>query len=313
MPSMGPPFRAVQKDLFLVPLDLDLAGFRNFISAWVYTDPRLSFVVDPGPRATIPMLMEALSGIGVARLDYILLTHIHLDHAGGTGMLLGRYPEAMVVCHPAAVRHLSDPGHLWEASRKVLGGLAEAYGEFVPVEAGKILTGEAIQKGGRALRCIETPGHAVHHASYLLDDILFAGECAGVYLEVGEGRWYLRPATPPVFKLDPWIESLRRLQACNASLICVGHFGASRSASALLAAARGQLDLWAATVRTFVDLPSEEIVERTLATLLDEDPHFSLFRHLDKDTQGRERYFASNSIQGILGYVRQRHQGPASG
>lgn len=313
MPSMRPLFRAVLKDLFLVPLDLDLAGFRNFISAWVYAGPRLSLLVDPGPRATIPMLMEALSGIGVARLDYILLTHIHIDHAGGTGMLLGRYPEATVVCHPAAVRHLTDPGQLWEASRKILGGLAEAYGEFVPVEGGRILTGETIQKGGKALRYIETPGHAVHHACYLLDDILFAGESAGVYLEVGEGRWYLRPATPPVFKLGLWLESLRRLEACNASLICVGHFGASRSASALLAAARGQLDLWERTVRSFEGLPVEEVVERTLAALLDEDPHFSLFRQLDKDTQERERYFARNSIQGILEYVRQPRQGPTSG
>ncbi len=294
----------IEDGLFLIPLDLDLKGFRHFISAWLYIDQKRTIVVDPGPKATIPPLLEALEERDISHLDYVLLTHIHVDHAGGAGMLLNRYPEAVVVCHPKAVAHLIDPTHLWEASRKVLGPVAEAYGEFTPVDAQRIATSVA-DRDGTLIQCIETPGHAVHHMSYLVRHILFAGECVGVYYELAGGMWYLRPATPPVFKLDLWLASLQTLAQYCPEILCVGHFGMSRSPLTMIAAARDQLLRWTDTVRSYQHESEERIIEKSLKRLLEEDPHFSLFRSLDEDIQERERYFLTNTIQGILGYVRQ--------
>jgi len=125
----------------LTCIDLDqpsLEGFRRFISSWLYRGPAFTLLVDPGPLSTIPHLVGELRRLGVGRLDAILLTHIHIDHAGGAGALLREFPEARVICHPEGIRHLIAPEKLWEGSRKVLGKLAEAYGEIVPVPAEKI-------------------------------------------------------------------------------------------------------------------------------------------------------------------------------
>ncbi|MGZ3597897.1 MAG: MBL fold metallo-hydrolase, partial [Syntrophales bacterium] len=97
------------KDLYIVDLDQPLEGFYNFLNSWVYRQGGLTIVVDPGPRSTIPVLVKALKELDVKKLDYILLTHIHIDHAGGAGLLVGHYPDAMVICHPKGIRHMIDP------------------------------------------------------------------------------------------------------------------------------------------------------------------------------------------------------------
>src|SRR6185369_2747089 len=105
-------------------IDLDqpgLTGFRQFISSWLYCGGNFNLLVDPGPLSTIPHLIAEVRRHGVERLDYILLTHIHIDHAGGTGALLKEFPEAKVICHPDGIRHLVTPAKLWEGSQKVLG------------------------------------------------------------------------------------------------------------------------------------------------------------------------------------------------
>ncbi|NPA25310.1 MAG: MBL fold metallo-hydrolase, partial [Deltaproteobacteria bacterium] len=125
----------------LTCIDLDeprLQGFVKFISAWVYKSEELTFLVDPGPLSTIPHLLGELEKMGVARLDYILLTHIHIDHAGGTGELLKSFPEAQVICHPQGIKHLVNPEKLWQGSLKVLGHVAEIYGEIIPVPEASI-------------------------------------------------------------------------------------------------------------------------------------------------------------------------------
>src|SRR6056297_1613601 len=114
-----------RRNLTCIDLDQpDHEGFRRFISSWLHRDKRLGFLVDPGPLSTIPHLLAELDKAGVERLDLILLTHIHIDHAGGTGALLDRYPEAKVVCHPDGIPHMIDPAQLWQGSLKVLGDLA---------------------------------------------------------------------------------------------------------------------------------------------------------------------------------------------
>ena len=152
-------------NLFCIDLDQPtLEGFRKFISAWLYRGNGFTLLVDPGPLSTIPHLRGELRRHGVERIDYVLLTHIHIDHAGGTGALLREFPEARVICHPEGIRHLVAPEKLWQGSRKVLGTLAEAYGEIVPVPQEKIGFEEEI--GASGVRVFLTPGHAQHHCCY---------------------------------------------------------------------------------------------------------------------------------------------------
>ena len=111
----------IRDNLFLVDLDLPIPGFHQFIGSWILRDGDRAIVIDPGPATTINTLRNSIGEIGIHRVDYVLLTHIHLDHAGGCGDLIENYPDAVIVCHPEAVTHLSDPERLWQGSLKGLG------------------------------------------------------------------------------------------------------------------------------------------------------------------------------------------------
>jgi glyoxylase-like metal-dependent hydrolase (beta-lactamase superfamily II) len=297
-------------DLVLIDLDQNLPGQREFISSWLYQSADLTYLVDPGPPATIARLLARLRDENISRLDYVLLTHVHLDHAGGTAQILAAYPDARVACHPGGVTHLVDPGHLWEGSRKVLGAMALAYGEPAAVSAAALATLDEL--GERGIAAIETPGHAAHHLSFLHAGTLFCGEAAGTYKALGNGQFYLRPATPPRFFLEPALASLDRLLAMTpapARLAFAHHGLAAGNSEVILATARAQLLNWvrlasqesASGAATLADLQA-----RIIARLGDEDPHFGLVNQLAPDIQQRELQFATNSLAGILGYLDQR-------
>lgn len=182
--------------LSLIPLDQDIPGFGSFIGSWLYKGEK-TFLVDVGPAATVPLLIRALESVGVKSLDAILLTHIHIDHAGGIGDLVSRFPDTPVVCHNSGIPHLSDPSRLWKGSVKTLGDVARSYGPIRAVPGA--LLRDAAQFHDHGIKCFMTPGHAPHHVSYLIGSYLFAGEAGGCYSELPDGTFCLRPATPPRF------------------------------------------------------------------------------------------------------------------
>jgi glyoxylase-like metal-dependent hydrolase (beta-lactamase superfamily II) len=287
----------------LACIDLDqpsLEGFRTFISSWLYRGDNFTLLVDPGPLSTIPRLSAELKRLGVARLDFILLTHIHIDHAGGTGALLREFPEAQVVCHPEGVRHMTAPEKLWEGSRKVLGPLAEAYGEIVPVPEERIGFAETV--GGTGVRAFLTPGHAQHHCSYLLDDLLFGGEVAGVRQPVPEGI-FMRPATPPRFILQVALDSIDRMLALTPRYLVFAHYGLVETAVEHLRIARSQLLLWVRGVAATLNVPAEEREESLVAWLLEHDEQYRNVSRLPADILARERYFLGNTLRGMTEYV----------
>jgi glyoxylase-like metal-dependent hydrolase (beta-lactamase superfamily II) len=303
-------------NLHQVYLDQDkLEGFRNFISAWIYADANSAFVVDPGPLTTIPVLLDELHRLGVRRLDYILLTHIHIDHAGGTGELLRHFPEAMVVCHPAGIRHMCEPKALWEGSLKVLGHVARAYGEIIPVPAESITSASRLED--IHVDVIQTPGHAAHHLSFMFDDLLIAGEVAGVCCNTPQGI-YMRPATPPRFDLDIALTSLDKVMQRRPQHMIFAHSTMQSDAMSLLEAARKQLYVWVGGVaRQFLecrwagkaDASQEEELRQSMYTwLLRNDPLFAPIESMPEDIHAREMYFFGNSIKGMSEYVANLDQ-----
>lgn len=287
----------------LVCIDLDLVsmeGFRKFISAWLYKGENFTLLVDPGPLSTIPKLCDAVRREGVEKIDYILLTHIHIDHAGGTGALLKEFPEATVICHPDGIRHMVSPQKLWEGSRSVLGALAEAYGEIIAVPAEKIRFEETV--GDTGIKVFQTPGHAQHHCCYLFDELLFAGEVAGVRSDV-PGRIYMRPATPPRFIPDVARGSIDKMIALAPRYMAFGHYGLVDNAVEHLQIARKQLELWVKGVAITAGMESEKREEALIAWLLKHDANYANFSLLPQDIQARERYFFGNTLRGMSEYV----------
>jgi len=277
-----------------------MEGFRKFISAWVIQVNGYTLLLDPGPLSTIPQLLAALRRRHVTRLDYILLTHIHIDHAGGAGALLTEFPEARVICHPEGIRHLISPEKLWQGSQQVLGELAQLYGEIVPVPEQSIGFEETI--GTTGVHSFLTPGHAQHHVSYLLGDLLFAGEVAGVRCEIPEGI-YMRPATPPRFALPVAIDSLERMIALAPRAMVFAHYGLVENALSHLHIARRQLLLWVRGIAVTAGSAASQQADIMMSWLLDHDENYRNIAFLPTDIRSRENYFLGNTLRGMSEYV----------
>ncbi|MCK5679181.1 MBL fold metallo-hydrolase [bacterium] len=287
-------------------IDLDesrLEGFTKFISAWLYQGEDFTFLVDPGPLASIPHLLKELKLKGVKKLDYILLTHIHIDHAGGAGELLKSYPEAQVICHPQGIKHMVEPEKLWQGSLKVLGYMAEVYGEIIPIPKANIAFLEEVGETG--ISVFLTPGHAQHHLCFLFDGLLFAGEVVGVRSPVKSGI-YMRPATPPRFILDVALDSIGRMIKLKPESLVIAHYGLVDPALDYLEIGRDQLNLWVRGVETVAMAGDEESEERLFQWLLENDPNYSRIKELDPETYARERYFLGNTMRGMIGYIKSR-------
>ncbi|WP_290596627.1 MULTISPECIES: MBL fold metallo-hydrolase [unclassified Archaeoglobus] len=295
----------IAENLYLVDLPQRIEGFRKFISSWVIKDGNSGVLVDVGPSSTIPKLIESLKYLEIEHLKYILLTHIHLDHAGGIADILKKFPEAKVVVHERGSRHLVNPSRLWEASKVALGEIAEFYGEPEGIkEEGIYVNG--LEFAGRKIEVVETPGHAAHHQSYIFGEFLFIGEAAGVHMPL-KNDYYLRPATPRKFIFEVAYNSLERLKELGSKRVCFGHFGFKRDSLEIIEKAKKQLRLWVDTVYDIAcrrDFEGEEqILKQAREELLEKDRRFSRYHLLDEDIKRREDFFINNSLRGILDYV----------
>lgn len=281
-----------------------MEGFTKFISAWIFQGDDCTLLVDPGPLSSIPVLLNGLERLGITMLDYILLTHIHIDHAGGTGKLLEHFPEAQVICHPEGIKHLVNPEKLWQGSLKVLGEMAEAYGEIIPVPAASISFSENV--GDLNIRAILTPGHAQHHLCFSYEDLLFGGEVVGVRSEVDSGI-YMRPATPPRFILEVALESIERVMALGPRYLIFAHYGLVEPAMEYLEIGHKQLLLWVEGVKSVAAQGVDEGMENRLFDwLVEHDPVYRRINQLPSAVFARERYFLKNTMNGMLGYLKNR-------
>ena len=286
----------------LIEIKQDMPGFNSFFGSWVCKDD-YNIVIDVGPANTAHRLITDLVSLGVERVDYVLLTHIHIDHSGALADFLAHYPMAKVICHEKAIKFLVDPSALWAGSLKVLGKIAEAYGEPRPVQRDRLIP--HTQNRWKDLTVIETPGHAAHHLSFSYQGQLFVGEAGGNYFLINN-KEYLRPATPPRFFLDVCLNSVDRLIALGDQPICYTHFGRADSSRRLLKTFKDQLILWEKIIYEQMQNEGKGLIERCIYTLLKDDQNLSAFNKMDPDTQERERIFMANAIQGFIGYFNEK-------
>jgi len=238
-------------------IDTRLGGWERVTAGWLIEGPE-PVLVETGSQSSVPVVLQALASlhIGPADLAGIVVTHIHLDHAGGVGDLARAFPNATVHVHPVGARHLADPSRLIASAGRVYGDMLDrVYGRLDPTPVERINAlddGDEIRLGpGRVLTAVHSPGHASHHLA-LHDSgsgVLFAGDAAGVRLpDVG----VLRPATPPPdFDLDLAVRSLRLFAGRRPSALALAHFGLlADDPDTILGEAEQVLQEWASVAET---------------------------------------------------------------
>jgi glyoxylase-like metal-dependent hydrolase (beta-lactamase superfamily II) len=204
------------------------------------------FLVDPGPESSVANVFAAL---GDEPPRAVLLTHIHLDHAGGAGALVRRWPELEVWVHRNGAKHVIDPSRLVASATRIYGDrMQELWGEIIPVpEANvRILDDEG---SGSGLRWAWTPGHAIHHVAYLHEPsgLAFCGDVAGV--RIGDGP-VLPPTPPPDIDVEAWHRSMDLVAGWKPTALAVTHFGTFTDVEPHFAALHAELDRLAEAART---------------------------------------------------------------
>lgn len=272
-------------------IDTRMAGYDGITAGYLIRGDR-PCLVETGTAPSAPVVRDALAALGVGSADLatIVVTHIHLDHAGGTGDIAEMFPSAEVVVHELGARHLADPSRLMASARMVYGAeLDDLFGTLAPTPAARIRaverTGVVDLGGGRMLASHYSPGHARHHVG-LIDSVsgdLYVGDAAGIYIqETGD----MRPATPPPdFDLEVALESLRMFGALQPTRLLFSHFGPVTAVAEALDRSAAEISVWveetrrARTAGLDLDHAAAMVAERTRQRYLvlaeDADPEIA--------------------------------------
>ena len=259
-------------------IDLQFLGYPLAIAAYLLDDGVEAALVEVGPTSTAETLLRAVQarGVPLERLRHLIVTHIHLDHAGALGWLLQRLPYATAYVHPVGAPHMVDPSRLISSASRLYGEMMERlWGEVVPVPQERLRVvrdGERITVAGRTLLAVDTPGHARHHHVYLDEatGVLFAGDVAGVRMP---GAAYVRPPTPPPeLDIEAWQASLAKLRALPIRQLALTHFGIYDDVERHLNELETRLLDWAAFTRNLVEqgVSDSELIQH-LRTYGDEE------------------------------------------
>jgi glyoxylase-like metal-dependent hydrolase (beta-lactamase superfamily II) len=292
-------------------IDTRMAGYDGITAGYLIRGER-PCLVETGTAPSAPVVRDALArlGIGAADLATVVVTHIHLDHAGGAGDIAAMFPQARIVVHQRAARHLADPSRLMAGARMIYGdALDRLFGVLAPVPAGRIValddTGTVDLGGGRRLDSHYSPGHAKHHVGLVDSETgdLYVGDAAGVYLpDTGD----MRPATPPPeFDLEAALASLRKFAALQPTRLLFSHYGPVTPVGETLDRSAEEIIVWVEKTRQAraegldldhaVAMVRDRTIERYTAMRPDGDPAI------------RERFerisSAFGSVEGIMHWL----------
>lgn len=297
-------------------IDTRTAGLSNVTAGYLIDAPRPT-LVECGPALSVEHVIERLRAAGMdpGDLAYLVLSHIHLDHAGGAGDVASAFPSATVVVSEVGARHLVEPERLNSSSRRVYGDLMDkVYGDCTPIDAERVrgvADGDVLELGGgRRLDLLYTPGHAKHHIAAFDPDAgaLFVGDSVGVRMP---GMQAIRPATPPPdFDMVLATRTLGRYQELEPARVYLAHYGAVDPPQEALAEAEERLRLWFSVAEGAWEEHSElDHVVETLAERFTDD----LEPGMETNAEAQERVALLSGIrsnaQGLVRYLDQRALG----
>jgi len=275
---------------FVEPLDQGLyaidTGFHRdqFDAAYLMVQNGRAAFIDTGTNFSVPRLLAALDAVGLQRdaVDWVIPTHVHLDHAGGVGLLMSELPQARALVHPRGARHMVDPSALYQGALAVYGQqeMDRAYGQLVPVDAARVVSSAddiTVELAGRALTLIDTPGHARHHHC-IWDETTrgwFTGDTFGLSyreFDTAQGAWILPTSTPVQFEPEALARSIDRLLARAPQWVYLTHYGRVGQVAALGQTLQRLLDETVTLARRLRDHPHRhEALKSALHALYVED------------------------------------------
>ena len=273
------------------PLDLDFFGTPRVIGAYLVETEEGLAVFDCGPATTVLALERRLAdhGVSFAEVRHLLLSHIHLDHAGGAGVLVRKYPHLQVHVSEIGAPHLVDPSRLEASARRLYGDAFDPlWGELAAVPETNVLV---VDNDVLGLECFPSPGHASHHVCFLAaDGTLYAGDAAGVRIQ--PARHILPASPPPDVDVEAWHRTIDEIESRRPARLALVHFGVVVEPAPHLERLREQLDLWARRVRDGAD--EEEFVASARADLAADEVDLEPWEHaapLWQSYAGLRRYW----------------------
>ena len=303
---------ATQLDPDLWLLDLSFQGAPRVVGAYLITGPYGHTLVETGPGSTLPALERAVAaaGVRVGDITQLLVTHIHLDHAGAAGSLLRRLPDARLFVHPAGAPHMVDPSRLLRSASRIYGDRMDTlWGAFEPCpdeRVERLADGAEIPCGTRTLVALHTPGHASHHVAFHDPErhTAITGDVGGVRLQ---GASYVRPPTPPPdIDIEAWHASVDRLRALGLRALDLTHFGRFDDPSRHLDELLFRLDEWTEWVRGWI---AEGISPDEMATALKSRSDADIAASVPDPTLAKAYELATPSrmtIDGLTRYLAAR-------
>ena len=292
-------------------MDLKTGGFERLICSYIISGEH-PFLVESGPASSVPNLLAALNEININFDDirYLAVTHVHLDHGGGAGILIKSLPNAKVIVHPRGAPHLIDPERLWPSSQSVLGFISDIFGKPEPVPKDRIIpmTEGSFDLGfGAKLTVVETLGHASHNLSFheSVNGGVFPGDAAGTYLPECD---VIVPTTPPPFYLEAALASLDKLISLNPKALYFSHFGKATNAIQHLKDYKVQLQLWADIAEDGIkkNQDLEEIRDR----IVKEDKIMKQIIGYVKSHRIYSKTMLENCVLGFIKYAKQKQEKP---
>ena len=283
--------------------DLSPNGEHKFISIYLIKDEK-NVIIETGPACSNKSLVAGIesAGLALSDIDYVIPTHIHLDHFGGGGHIMELCKNAMAVLHPKACKHVVEIDNWWKGSKDFLGHIADLYGKPVPISASRVISadnGFELSLGKSQLKALHTPGHAPHHVTWLYGDEAFVGDSLGLWYPDLDKSF---PVTPGYYRHDLALESIDCIDSLNMNYFHYTHFG-PRLAKGVIKQTRDEFERWMALTKQGYH---EGLSSAKILNLLFESS--SGLEQTDKNHGIHQRTTHLGSVEGMLNWQRRLNE-----